>query len=185
MATKSYYHPAIEEFYVGFEFESIYGKDYEKVITQGFEEVETIKMIFQPHAFNQFDKGPNGISVPKVFAVRYLDEELITGEGWYPVQDPIGAYMNNPKIEVMWFQRQATPQYYMSYVQSHHQMGIYCKYEGLRRIENIVFSGCIRNVNELRKITKWLELDIPEASQLLPEAKDDQKQLPGNQNPWP
>lgn len=82
-----YYTPTIEEFYIGFEYESNYlekeGVWIKKVLTQ-----EESGFFFENYIAD---------ASPLEFRVKYLDQEDIQNEGWKKVDSTFGQYSLNDK----------------------------------------------------------------------------------------
>lgn len=67
METPKYYTPQIEEFHIGFEYESHLGLKYEKETINTIQDIMSLACI---------------ISIPNMIRVKHLDLEDIKAEGW-------------------------------------------------------------------------------------------------------
>jgi len=138
---EKYYTPEIEEFHVGFEFETCYlQKDW-------------IKKKLEFDDFGFYTSTWEVDSTPKTeFRVKYLDKEDIESLGWFHRYDDFtfGEYS-----------REKTDQlnYQLSYDYTYHTLtiGIYDK-ESITFYQDIFVGDC-KNKSELKKLLKQLQIN--------------------------
>lgn len=126
-----YYTPDLEEFHVGFEFESrMNDEDWEK---QTYKQDSFISVYADgEYSFDNIDGGIN-------LRVKHLDREDIESEGW--IQIEYDTYKNED--------------FYLEF-NNEYKTFISEKKAGM---ENIVFAGNIKNKSELRRIMKQLNIE--------------------------
>ena len=121
-----YYTPSIEEFHVGFEYESSYLEDYD---TWKKEIIDTVDVGY-------FYSTYTGDAVPTEFRVKYLDREDIESLGF----ECMGGnwYHDNKAYQIIgtWESIEIS--------------------RGQHEYRDVLFKGTIKNKSELKKILKML-----------------------------
>jgi hypothetical protein len=125
-----YYTPTIEEFHVGFEYESSYLEDYD---TWKKEIIDTVDVGY-------FYSTYTGDAVPTEFRVKYLDREDIESFGFvFKGGDTHLTYHSGG--------------YAITHAPSSNKIDIYY-YDGYEFVSNIV----IKNKSELKRLLKQLNI---------------------------
>ena len=130
-----YYTPTIEEFHVGFEYESSYLEDYD---TWKKEIIDTVDVGY-------FYSTYTGDAVPTEFRVKYLDREDIESLGFIFVAD---EWWHKTNIGDNWqILKIGKNSYQITYGQNEY----IDKSKGM-------FSGVIKNKSELKRLLKQLNI---------------------------
>lgn len=130
-----YYTPSIEEFHVGFEFETSYLEDYDtwKKVTLEFDD------------FGFYTSTWEVDSNPTEFRVKYLDKEDIESLGWTDGETHgLSGYVLN----------YATDDSYQMYYDKDNQFTQIYNWNS-----KIIFEGIIKNKSELKRLLKQLGIN--------------------------
>jgi hypothetical protein len=136
-----YYTPEIEEFYVGFEYETSYLQDYDT----------WKKEVLEKDDVGYFHSIYFGDAVSTEFRVKYLDKEDIESLGWFHKYDDFsfGEFIKSKNEEV---------DYHLTFDYDNKSLivGLYNS-EDTEFYDNI-FIGNIKNKSELKKLLKQLQI---------------------------
>ena len=131
----NYYTPSLEEFHIGFEFETSYLEDYDtwKKVTLEFDD------------FGFYTSTWEVDSNPTEFRVKYLDKEDIESLGWTDGETHgLSGYVLN----------YATDDSYQMYYDKDNQFTQIYNWDS-----KIIFEGIIKNKSELKRLLKQLEIN--------------------------
>ena len=125
-----YYTPTIEEFHVGFEYESSYLEDYD---TWKKEIIDTADVGY-------FYSTYTGDAVPTEFRVKYLDREDIESLGFKQITDDCyNLPIRNEELRLL-FENDILKIYLAD------------------KYSNMLFQGTIKNKSELKRLLKQLNI---------------------------
>ena len=150
---EKYYTPEIEEFHVGFEYESYetiytheWDKGTDKWINRVVKDANQVHMNGEPKAIYHINMLNNGEPIKdwnKTIRVKHLDREDIESLGWAPKGS--GVSVDNSVT----FERFQCKDYMMIF-QSDNTVSIYGEWN------NCLFTGKLANKSELKKILQWI-----------------------------
>ena len=136
-----YYTPDIEEFCVGFEFETRKKDLRPNLIYTDVSLYEWRSLKLSSYSFLEDD-----YSTDNEYRVKYLDDADIEESGFRYIMDSYAGYYTNDKINIAWYWNQQGLE--ISQVPDKNGWG------GKK-----IFSGKIKNKNELIKLLKQLEIN--------------------------